>query len=69
MSTTGVFNAGIRTTPLATATTIMFLSPILVTLLSIPLLGEKVGIRRWAGIIVGFIGAIIVVQPWQSGRR
>ncbi len=67
MSTTGVFNAGIRSTPLATATTIMFLSPILVTLLSIPLLGENVGIRRWAGITVGFIGAIIVVQPWQSG--
>jgi drug/metabolite transporter (DMT)-like permease len=67
MSTTAVFNAGIRTTPLATATTIMFLSPILVTLLSIPLLGEKVGIRRWAGIVVGFAGAIIVVQPWQSG--
>jgi drug/metabolite transporter (DMT)-like permease len=67
MSTTGVFNAGIRTTPLATATTIMFLSPILVTLLSIPLLKEKVGIRRWAGIIMGFIGAIIVVQPWKGG--
>jgi drug/metabolite transporter (DMT)-like permease len=67
MSTTGVFNAGIRTTPLATATTIMFLSPILVTLLSIPLLNEKVGIRRWAGIIMGFTGAIIVVQPWKGG--
>ena len=67
MSTTGVFNAGIRSTPLATATTIMFLSPILVTLLSIPLLGEKVGIRRWTGIIVGFAGAVIVVQPWQGG--
>ncbi len=67
MSTTAVFNAGIRTTPLATATTIMFLSPILVTLLSIPLLGEKVGLRRWAGIIVGFTGAVIVVQPWQGG--
>jgi drug/metabolite transporter (DMT)-like permease len=67
MSTTAMFNVGIRTTPLATATTIMFLSPILITLLSIPLLGEKVGIRRWAGIIVGFTGAIIVVQPWQGG--
>jgi drug/metabolite transporter (DMT)-like permease len=67
MSTTGTFNAGIRTTPLATGTTIMFLSPILVTLLSIPLLGEKVGIRRWAGIVMGFVGAIIVVQPWKSG--
>jgi drug/metabolite transporter (DMT)-like permease len=67
MSTTGMFNAGIRTTPLATGTTIMFMSPILVTLLSIPLLGEKVGIRRWSGIVLGFTGAIIVVQPWKSG--
>ena len=50
MTTTGLFNAGIRTVPLATGTTIMFLSPILITLLSIPLLGEKVGARRWAGI-------------------
>lgn len=67
MTTTGVFNAGIRTTPLATATTIMFMSPILVTLLSMPLLGEKVGWRRWAGIVLGFAGAIIVVRPWQEG--
>lgn len=67
MSTTGLFNAGIRTTPLATGTTIMFLSPLLVTLLSIPILGEKVGLRRWIGIVCGFIGAVIVVRPWQSG--
>jgi drug/metabolite transporter (DMT)-like permease len=66
MSTTAMFNAGIRTTPLATGTTIMFLSPILVTLLSIPLLGEKVGLRRWMGIILGFIGAMIVVRPWAE---
>jgi drug/metabolite transporter (DMT)-like permease len=67
MVTTGLFNAGIRTVPLATATTIMFLSPILVTVLSIPMLGEKVGVRRWAGVIVGFIGAMIVVKPWEAG--
>jgi drug/metabolite transporter (DMT)-like permease len=67
MTTTGLFNAGIKTVALATATTIMFLSPILVTVLSIPILGEKVGLRRWAGVIVGFIGATIVVQPWAEG--
>jgi drug/metabolite transporter (DMT)-like permease len=67
MSTTGAFNAGIRATPLATGTTIMFLSPILVTLLSIPLLGEKVGPRRWAGIFLGFLGALIVVRPGADG--
>lgn len=67
MSTTGLFNAGIRTTPLATATTIMFLNPILVTILAIPLLGERVGLRRWLGVVLGFMGAVIVVQPWQQG--
>jgi drug/metabolite transporter (DMT)-like permease len=67
MSTTGMFNAGIRTTPLATGTTIMFLSPILVTLLSISLLGEKVGLRRWLGIAFGFCGAVMVVRPWEGG--
>ena len=67
MSTTGMFNAGIRTTPLATATTIMFLNPILVTILAIPLLGEKVGLRRWLGVVLGFIGAVIVIHPWHQG--
>ena len=67
MSTTGLFNAGIRTTQLATATTIMFTNPLLVTVLSIPLLGEKVGPRRWLGVVIGFIGAVIVVRPWESG--
>ncbi len=67
MSTTGLFNAGIRTTPLATGTTIMFLSPILITLLSIPMLGEKVGVKRWIGIAFGFAGAMIVVRPWSEG--
>jgi drug/metabolite transporter (DMT)-like permease len=67
MLTTGLFNAGIRTTPLATATTIMFLNPILVTILSVPLLGEKVCLRRWFGVFFGFIGALVVVRPWEGG--
>jgi drug/metabolite transporter (DMT)-like permease len=65
--TTGLFFVGIRTTPLATATSIMFLSPILVTVLSVPLLGETVGIRRLAGVAVGFLGAVIVVRPDVGG--
>jgi drug/metabolite transporter (DMT)-like permease len=67
MATTGMFNAGIRTVPLATATTIMFLNPVLVTVLAIPLLGEKVGLQRWMGVFLGFLGALIVVRPWQEG--
>jgi drug/metabolite transporter (DMT)-like permease len=69
MTTTGLFNAGIMSVPLATGTTIMFMSPILVTLLSIVVLGEHVGLRRWAGIILGFTGALIVMRVWDSGSH
>jgi drug/metabolite transporter (DMT)-like permease len=67
MATTGLFNAGISTVPLAMGTTIMFMSPILVTLLSIVILGEHVGLRRWAGIVFGFLGALIVMRFWETG--
>jgi drug/metabolite transporter (DMT)-like permease len=66
MITTGLFNAGVWQMPLATATSIMFLSPILVTMLSIFLLSEHVGIRRWLSIAVGFAGALIIVSPWNE---
>jgi drug/metabolite transporter (DMT)-like permease len=65
--TTVLFFSGLETTPLATASTIMFLSPILVTVLAIPLLGEQVGLRRWLGVCTGFIGALIIVRPDASG--
>lgn len=64
--TTASFNAGVRLVPLATATTIMFLAPILVTVLSVPLLKEHVGLRRWIGVLIGFVGALVVVRPWES---
>lgn len=62
-ATTVLFFIGIHILPLTTAATIMFLSPILVTMLSIPLLGEKVGVRRWIGIAIGFSGALVVMRP------
>lgn len=61
--TTVLFYLGLGTTDLATATTIMFMSPIFVTILSVPLLGETVGIRRIIGVLAGFLGALIVVRP------
>ncbi len=67
MATTGLFNAGIISVPLAMGTTIMFMSPIIVTLLSIVVLGEHVGIRRWLGIALGFVGALIVIRIWETG--
>ena len=49
--------------PLADASAIMMLSPIIVTALSAPLLGEQVGPRRWAGVCVGCVGALLIVRP------
>jgi drug/metabolite transporter (DMT)-like permease len=63
LATTILFFLGISTIQLATASTIMFLSPILITILAIPLLGESVGLRRWSSVFVGFCGALVVVRP------
>ena len=46
---------------------ITFSSPFIVTIMSIALLGEIVGRRRWTALIIGFIGVLIVVQPGGSG--
>jgi drug/metabolite transporter (DMT)-like permease len=62
-----LFVYGIREMTMAQATTISFLSPLLITLLSIPLLGEIVGPRRWAAVLAGMIGMLIVVRPGTSG--
>jgi len=48
---------------LAKALTLAFIAPLIVTALSPVLLGEKVGIRRWAAVITGFIGSLIVIRP------
>ncbi|MSO77433.1 MAG: DMT family transporter [Alphaproteobacteria bacterium] len=58
---------GLATTSLATAAAIGFTAPILVTALSVPLLAEKVGIRRWAAVVVGFLGALIIIRPGSAG--
>ena len=45
---------------------IMFSSPIFVALFSILFLGERVGIWRWSAIIIGFIGVLIIVRPFNE---
>lgn len=55
--------------PLATTTALFFVAPLVITLLSIPLLGEPVGPLRIGAVIVGFIGVIIMTQPWQGGAE
>ena len=48
---------------LAEALTLSFVAPIIVTILSIFLLNEKVGLHRWSAVIAGFIGVIVIIRP------
>lgn len=54
----------LRYLPITLTTTVFFASPIVISLLSIPVLGEKVGIRRLVAVLVGFCGVLVVMQPW-----
>lgn len=49
--------------PLAETYAIIFATPLLITLLAIPVLGEKVGVRRGVAILVGLVGVLIVLRP------
>lgn len=53
--------------PLAEATTLGFTVPIFATILSALILREQVGIHRWAAVIIGFVGVLIVIQPGSGG--
>lgn len=57
------FFAAVKYMPIADALAIFFVEPFILTALSALFLGEKVGWRRWSAIAVGFIGAIIVIEP------
>ena len=61
------FFAALASIPLADATALFFVAPLMITLLSIPMLGEKVGPMRLGACVVGFLGVLIMVRPWESG--
>ncbi|MBN6103752.1 DMT family transporter [Xanthomonas sp. CFBP 8703] len=63
----GCFAWALRSLPLSTAYTIYFVAPLLVTALSVPLLGEHVGPRRWAAIGIGLVGVLVVLRPGMGG--
>lgn len=52
--------------PLAEATTINFTTPFFAVFLAVVLFGEKVGLYRWAAVLIGFCGVIVLVQPGSS---
>ena len=52
--------------PLAEATALFFAAPLFITLLSIPILSEKVGVMRLSAVAVGFVGVVIMQRPWAG---
>ena len=66
---TSLFFFALRYLPLADAVAILFISPIFIAALSIPILKENVGWRRWIAIFVGFVGALIIIRPGSGATH
>ncbi|SHI68547.1 S-adenosylmethionine uptake transporter [Palleronia salina] len=52
--------------PLAQVYALIFAAPLIITVLSIPILGERVGAHRWAAVVAGLIGVLVVLRPWNA---
>lgn len=59
--------AALSLQPIAEATALVFISPCLVTLLCVLILKERVQVLRWAGVIGGFLGVIVILRPGLAG--
>jgi drug/metabolite transporter (DMT)-like permease len=53
--------------PLADAISIGYAAPLFMTVLSVPLLGERVGWRRWTAVVIGFFGVVVILRPTGAG--
>jgi drug/metabolite transporter (DMT)-like permease len=62
-----LFSFALRSLPLAEAYSIFFVAPLVITVLSGPVLGEKVGAARWIAVAVGLIGVLVVLRPTGAG--
>lgn len=61
------FVTAIALTPLSSATAILQISPLLVTIGAVVFFKEKVGWRRWTAVFIGFIGVLLIVRPGFEG--
>lgn len=61
------FAYALRELPLSEAYTLFFVAPLLITALSAPILGERIGRARWIAIGVGFAGVVVVLRPTGEG--
>ena len=59
----------LRELPLAVVVSLSYAAPLFITVLSIFLLSEKVGIFRWVAVLIGFIGVIIIAEPGFKGMN
>ncbi len=62
-----LFAFSLRELPLAEAYSIFFIAPLLITILSVPMLGERVNRARWLAIAAGLIGVMVVLRPTGTG--
>jgi len=58
-----LYYVSLQALPLADATALSFAAPLFLTALSVPMLGEKVGIYRWSAVLIGFVGVLIITRP------
>lgn len=63
LTITGCTFLALRHLQMAEVTTIGFAAPFFVAALSVPLLGEKVGVHRWSAIALGFVGVAVAMRP------
>jgi drug/metabolite transporter (DMT)-like permease len=61
------FGYALSTLPLSTPYTLLIVAPMLITALSVPILGEQVGPRRWTAIAIGLVGVLVVLRPSGEG--
>ena len=57
------FYLAITKMELATASTLTFIGPVLITMLAIPILGHRVGLWRWLAVLIGFAGVLMIMAP------
>lgn len=60
------FFVSLGSLPLASAVAIFFTAPLMITLLSVPLLGEVIGIHRVLSVIAGMVGCLLIIQPGSA---
>ncbi|MEH6474887.1 MAG: DMT family transporter [Sneathiella sp.] len=65
---TALFFAALAFIPLANGTAVFFVAPLIMTALAPLVLSEKVGWHRWAPVLVGFSGTLLILQPEADGE-